>query len=64
LALVFSTEVYLKIIELKHPHVALTDVLAQLAKETSASERHEIFERVRLLEENFKAVQTAFEKAD
>jgi len=63
LALIFSTEVYLKIIEEKHPHVPLVETLAQVAKETSVAERKTILNRVRLMQENFSAVQTAFEKA-
>ncbi len=63
LALIFSTEVYLILMEIKHPHVALTDALAQLAKGTQAADRKAILTRVRVLQETLSAVQVAFEKA-
>ena len=63
LALIFSTEIYLILMEIKHPHVALTDALVQLAKKTPVAERKAILARVRVLQENFSAVQEAFEKA-
>lgn len=63
LALVFSTEVYLILMEIKHPHVALTAALAQLAKQTPAAERKAILTRVHALQENLSAVQEAYEKA-
>ena len=64
LALIFSTEIYLILTEIRHPHVALTDTLAQLAKKTSVEDRKVILARVRLMQENLAAVNAAFEKAE
>ena len=64
MALIFSTEVYLILTEIRHPHEALTAALAQLAKQTPVAERKAVLARVHALQENFKAVQEAFEKAE
>ena len=64
LALIFSTEVYLILMEIKNPHVALTATLAQLAKQTPVAERKAVLARLHALQANFSAVQEAFEKAE
>ncbi len=63
LALIFSTEIYLMLMEIKHPHVPLTEALAQLAKRTTVEDRKEVLARVKMMQENLAAVHAAFEKA-
>jgi hypothetical protein len=59
LALLFPTDIYLRIMENLHPHVPMTAHLDEIAKRMSPEQRAYVHTRIRILTEYTEAVSKA-----